>query len=84
MQMIALCRRPPLKGRRVAANSGKVTIVQPVNNSFFLLHARPKLFTSITMAKAELRVLFDATFVVVLNEAGADEEDVANLDVAAC
>jgi hypothetical protein len=83
MQMIALRRRPPLKSRRIAPYSRKVAVVQPVNDRFFLLHTRPLLFAAVIMAEADLGVLFGAALVVVLDEAGADEEDVADLDVAA-
>lgn len=83
MQMIALRCRPSLKSRRIAPYSRKIAVVQPVNDCFFLLHARPLLFTAVIMAEADLGVLFGAALVVVLDEAGADEQDVADLDVAA-
>ena len=57
--------------------------MQPVNDRFFLLHTRPLLFAAVIMAEADFGVLFGAALVVVLDEAGADEEDVADLDVAA-
>ena len=56
--------------------------MQPINDSLFLLHARPK--HALAMPDAELLVLLCAALVVILDETGADEEDVADLDVAAC
>jgi hypothetical protein len=41
------------------------------------------LFAAAIMAEADLGVLFGAALVVVLDETGADEQDVADLDVAA-
>lgn len=86
MQIILLRRRPALEGRGVAAHGAEVAVVQPVLDGFFLLDARPLRVLGVRVAVAtecEFRALFRRACVEVLGPAGADQQDVSDLDVAA-
>ena len=85
MQIVALRCRPALKRGRIAPNGRKVAVVQPIFHGFLLLHAHPLCFAAVSLtgsAEGEAFRLLGRAFVVVLDPAAADEEDVADLDVA--
>ena len=86
MQVILLRRGPALKGGLIAAHRTEVAVVQPIFHFFTLLYADPLRFTGVTLVDAtesEGGAFFGRASVVVLGPAGADEHDVADLDVAA-
>lgn len=85
VQIVRLGSRPAFKAGRIASNRGKVAIVKPVLHGLLLLDARPRLFAAVgtVAAQRESIAFLRASVIVVLHPAGADEEDVADFDVAA-
>ena len=86
VQIVLLRRRPPLECRLIASHSTEVAVMQPILHFFGLLHANPLRFAGVRLVDAterEGRALFGRAVVVVFRPARADEEDVADLDVAA-
>lgn len=74
-----LFTRPHLESRLIARHRSEIAIVQPIQHRVFLLETSPDG----AFAGCESCVLLVATLVVVLSPAGAEEEDVPDLDVAA-
>lgn len=85
MHMPRLLRRPRLEGRRVAAHRREVAVVQPIQNLLFLRDARPALAVVARLVRAERRgtALLRRLAVVGFFPAATDEQDVADVDVAA-
>lgn len=86
MQVVALLRGPALERWRIPRHGREVAVVQPVDRLLRLLHPGPALdgFAGAAVgAEADLGVLFGGPVVVVLCEAGADEEDVPDFDITA-
>lgn len=86
MQIHFPLARPGLKGRTVARHGGKVAVVQPVNDLVLLTEARPALRVVRAVyvrPERESGALVRRLGVVGFDEAGADEEQVADLDGAA-
>lgn len=81
MQIIHLGNRPDLKSRRIPSHPRKIAIVQPVPHSLLARDARKRQILVGPRGGGVARLR--AELVVLLDEAGADEEDVANADVAA-
>jgi hypothetical protein len=86
MQVIRLGSRPPLKSRRIPPHRRKITVVKPIQDRLFLLQAGVALSIrggiNRVFTQGELVALLARGLVVLCHEAGADEEDVADLDVA--
>lgn len=80
MQQIQPGNRPDLKGRRVARNRRKVTVMQPFPHLRFTRNTGK---SEIIVGPACSSVLLGCgKLVVFLDEAGTDEEDVSDTDVA--
>ena len=79
MQQPALIRRPALEARRVPGHGTEIAVVQPGDHVLGLLDARPGVVGF--FAKGDSGVFFSSARVVVLGPAGADEKNVADLDV---
>ena len=84
MQIVLLLRRPTLKTRLIPSDRRKPTVMQPVNHRFFLLHTGPGLRVCgiVHGTHGYFGPFFGSGFVVGVYEAGADEENIADLDVA--
>lgn len=80
MQEIQLRHRPNLKRGRIARHAGKITIVQPVPHALLAREPCPSHIGVGAGCCGE--PFFGAEFVVSFYEARADEEDVADADVA--
>ena len=90
MQMILLRSRPPFKRGLIATHSSKVTIVQPILHLFRLLDPDPRGLLRMRRrtpvaraAQRQPRSLRRRPVVIILRPARADEEDVADFNVAA-
>jgi len=81
MQQVFPLTWPCLESRRVARNSRKVTIMQPINDSFFLAHpgvALEIVWPVVVWALCEGNALSAGLGIIGFGEAGADEQDVAD------
>ena len=77
---------PRFKSRRIARNSCKVAIVDPIQNTFFLCNTRPSLsiiFTDSVRSSGKSSAFIRRFRVVRLDETTTDEKEIANLDVSA-
>jgi len=89
VQVVRLLRGPALKGRRVARYRREVAVVQPVEHGLLLLDARPldapRLGAVLQVHRAQRGrgPLLGGQLVIPLDPARADQQDVADLDVAA-
>lgn len=86
MQVVRLRGGPALKCRCITPNGSKPAVVEPVQHSFFLLHARPPLLlvrTNLMGTQGHLIAVLRSTGVIGFDEAAADETDGTWLDVAA-
>lgn len=85
VQVVRLGGRPALEAGRVPSHGGEVAVVEPVLHGLLLLDPRPRLLAAVgaVAAQGEGVAFLGRPVVVVLHPAGADEEDVADLDVAA-
>jgi hypothetical protein len=85
--MVVFVCRPSLKSRRVSSNTGKVAVVQPIENVLLLAHTCIPLsvFTVFSGAVSErsLRTVIVALIVVRLFPATPDEQHITDFDVAA-
>jgi hypothetical protein len=78
---LTLLRRPGLKRGRVPGHGREIAIVQPIQHGFFL--GQPRELDVFSLARRELGAGGGGEEAVLLDEAGADEEDVADVHVAA-
>jgi hypothetical protein len=87
VQVIGLRGGPPLERGGIATHRGEVAVVEPVEDGLFLLQAGPALAVGGgidgVFAQGKGVALLAGFLVVLVDEAGADEDDVADLDVAA-
>lgn len=86
VQVVRLGGGPALKRGGITADGAEVAVVQPVLHGLLLLDARPLRGFGVRVAVAaqgEARVLLRLPPVEVFGPAGSDQEDVADLDVAA-
>lgn len=87
MHVIGLRGGPPLERGGIATHRSEVAVVEPVKDGLFLLQAGPALAVGGgidgVFAQGEGVALLAGFLVVLVDEAGADEDDVADLDVAA-
>lgn len=86
VQVVRLGGGPALKRWGITPNGAEIAVVQPVLHGFFLLDARPLRGFGVRVAVAtegESRVFLRLAPVEVFGPSGPDQEDVANLDVAA-
>lgn len=81
MQKVHLRHRPHLKRRRITTHSRKIDIVQPVAHRGLARNARKALVA--VGPRPECLALRRGELVVALYEACSDEEDVADVHVAA-
>jgi hypothetical protein len=86
VHVIGLRGGPPLERGGIATYRGEVAVVEPVEDGLFLLQAGPALAVGGgidgVFAQGEGVALLARFLVVLVDEAGADEDDVANLDAA--
>ena len=78
--------RPRLKTRRIPRHRGEVAIMQPVDNPLFLRHPRPPLSIidpKLMRPQRHPRPLVRRLAVIRLHKPTADEQDIADLDIAA-
>jgi hypothetical protein len=86
VQVVRLLGRPALEAGRVARHGGEVAVVQPVEHGLFLGHAGVALLllqAVAMLAQGERGAVLGRLGVEAFGPAGADEEEVADLDVAA-
>ena len=81
MQQPALICRPALETRRVPGHGTEIAVVQPGDHVLRLLDAGPCVIGF--FAEGDSGVFIRGTRVVVLGPAGADEKNVADLDMTA-
>lgn len=76
--------RPRLKRRRIPRHTRKIAIMQPIQHLLLLTHPRPPLSVhALSMPQASTCAVSIAFAVVRFFPATADEQHVADLDVAA-
>lgn len=78
--------RPGLESRCIPRHRSEIAIVQPINNPLLLTEpsiALPIVLTERVFAQRQGLGLLAWQAVVALDEAAADEEDIADFDVAA-
>jgi hypothetical protein len=86
MQIPLPLARPRFESRAISRHSRKIAIMQPIDNFILLAQARPALrivWAVYVGPESESGALVVQLGVVGFDEAGADEEQVADLDGAA-
>ena len=84
--MIGLGGGPPLESGGITRHGGEVAVVKPVQDRLFLFQAGKALsvgcWVAGVFAESKGIALLRGCLVILLDEAGADEDDVANSDVS--